>query len=245
MPNNGESIEVLANADGTLDQFQAEGEVIYNSENKQHVIEQGAQYFGSIIYDEPVALLHPNGDPQTKNIPFIVVWLVLGALFFTIRLGFINIRGFKHSLQLAKGKYDDPNAPGQVTHFQALATAVSGTVGLGNIAGVAVAISLGGAGATLWMILAGLLGMSSKFVECTLGVKYRQIDSAGTTYGGPMYYLSRGFAEKGFLKLGNVLAVFFAIVCIGGSIGGGNMFQANQAHAQISGIPRFIIRKII
>ena len=105
-----------------------------------------------------------------------MVWLVLGALFFTLRMGFINIRGFRHSLELAKGKYDDPNAPGQVTHFQALATAVSGTVGLGNIAGVAVAVSLGGAGATMWMIVAGLLGMSSKFVECTLGVKYRFIN---------------------------------------------------------------------
>ncbi|WPY99392.1 amino acid carrier protein [Christiangramia sp. OXR-203] len=232
---NGESIEVLANADGTLDQFQAEGEVIYNSENKQHVIEQGAQYFGSIIYDEPVALLHPNGDPQTKNIPFIVVWLVLGALFFTIRLGFINIRGFKHSLQLAKGKYDDPNAPGQVTHFQALATAVSGTVGLGNIAGVAVAISLGGAGATMWMILAGLLGMSSKFVECTLGVKYRFINADGRVFGGPMNYLRYGLEKRNKRGLGKFLAAFFAILAIGASFGGGNMFQANQSFSILAG----------
>src|SRR5680860_962097 len=124
----------------------------------------GAHNLAQIVYDQPVALLHPNGDFVKKNIPFIVVWLLFGALFFTIRMGFINVRGFKHSLQLASGKYDDPDAPGQITHFQALSTAISGTVGLGNIAGVAVAISLGGAGATFWMILAGFLGMSSKFV---------------------------------------------------------------------------------
>ncbi|HER40327.1 MAG TPA: amino acid carrier protein, partial [Salinimicrobium catena] len=168
---NGEDITAYANAAGNLKYLVKEGGVIYNSENKEHVIEQGAQYLAAVEYDQPVPLTHPNGDFQQKDIPFIVIWLVLGALFFTIRMGFINIRGFGHALDLAKGKYDDPNAPGQVTHFQALATAVSGTVGLGNIAGVAVAVSLGGAGATLWMIVAGLLGMSSKFVECTLGVK--------------------------------------------------------------------------
>lgn len=162
---DGEEIYAYANASGTLRYLVEEGGVIYNSENKQHVIEQGAQYLAAVDYDQPVPLTHPNGDFQQKDIPFIVVWLVLGALFFTIRLGFINFRGFNHSLELARGKFDDPNAPGQVTHFQALATAVSGTVGLGNIAGVAVAVSLGGAGATMWMIIAGLLGMSSKFVE--------------------------------------------------------------------------------
>ncbi len=232
---NGEDVNAYANAKGTLKYLQDEGEVIYNSENKEHVIEQGAQFFASIKYDEPVALLHPNGDPQQKNIPFIVVWLVLGALFFTIRLGFINIRGFKHSLELAKGKYDDPNAPGQVTHFQALATAVSGTVGLGNIAGVAVAISLGGAGATMWMILAGLLGMSSKFVECTLGVKYRFINSEGRVFGGPMNYLRYGLEKRNKRGLGKFLAAFFAILAIGASFGGGNMFQANQSFSILAG----------
>ena len=147
-------------------------------------------------------------------------------------MGFINLRGFRHAFELAKGKYDDPNAPGQVTHFQALATAVSGTVGLGNIAGVAVAISLGGAGATFWMIVAGLLGMSSKFVECTLGVKYRTIDSEGRVFGGPMNYLRYGLAKRRNLKgLGKFLAALFAILAIGASFGGGNMFQANQAFA--------------
>ena len=232
---NGQNINVNANADGNLHHFLDEGEVIYNSENKKHVIEQGAQFFASIKYDEPIALLHPNGDPQKKNIPFIVVWLVLGALFFTIRLGFINLRGFKHALELAKGKYDDPNAPGQVTHFQALATAVSGTVGLGNIAGVAVAISLGGAGATMWMILAGLLGMSSKFVECTLGVKYRFINSEGRVFGGPMNYLRYGLEKRNKKGLGKFLAAFFAILAIGASFGGGNMFQANQSFSILAG----------
>lgn len=232
---NGQNINVNANASGNLRHFLDEGEVIYNSENKKHVIEQGAQYFASIEYDEPIALLHPNGDPQQKNIPFIVVWLVLGALFFTIRLGFINLRGFKHALELAKGKYDDPNAPGQVTHFQALATAVSGTVGLGNIAGVAVAISLGGAGATMWMILAGLLGMSSKFVECTLGVKYRFINSEGRVFGGPMNYLRYGLEKRNKKGLGKFLAAFFAILAIGASFGGGNMFQANQSFSILAG----------
>ncbi|TRO65416.1 amino acid carrier protein [Christiangramia sabulilitoris] len=232
---NGQNFNVYANADGSLNHFLNEGETIYNSENKEDVIEQGAQYFASIEYDEPIVLLHPNGDPQQKNIPFIVVWLVLGALFFTIRLGFINIRGFKHALELAKGKYDDPNAPGQVTHFQALATAVSGTVGLGNIAGVAVAISLGGAGATMWMILAGLLGMSSKFVECTLGVKYRFINSEGRVFGGPMNYLRYGLEKRNKRGLGKFLAGFFAILAIGASFGGGNMFQANQSFSILAG----------
>ncbi len=232
---NGQDIVAYANANGTLKHFLGEGEVIYNSENKKDVIEQGAQFFASITYDEPIPLLHPNGDPQQKNIPFIVVWLVFGALFFTLRLGFINIRGFRHSLQLAKGKFDDPNAPGQVTHFQALATAVSGTVGLGNIAGVAVAVSLGGAGATMWMILAGLLGMSSKFVECTLGVKYRFINSEGRVFGGPMNYLRYGLEKRNKRGLGKFLAGFFAILAIGASFGGGNMFQANQSFSILAG----------
>lgn len=169
--------------------------------------------------------------PLTEEfgIRWIVVWLGLGALFFTIYLKFINFRGFAHALALVRGKYEDKVHPGEVSHFQALTAALSGTVGLGNIAGVAVAISVGGPGATFWMILAGLLGMSSKFAECTLGVKYRMFHEDGTVSGGPKYYLTAGLAEKGLPNLGRVLAVFFAICCIGGSIGGGNMFQANQA----------------
>ena len=169
------------------------------------------------------------------NIPFVLVWLIFAAVLFTLYFRFINFRAFKHGFQLVRGDYSDPMAAGEVTHFQALATALSGTVGLGNIAGVAVAVSLGGPGATFWMILAGLLGMSSKFVECTLGVKYRNEYTDGTVSGGPMYYLSKGLAERGgkLKLLGKVLAVLFAIFCVGGSFGGGNMFQANQSFMQL------------
>jgi AGCS family alanine or glycine:cation symporter len=169
------------------------------------------------------------------DIPFVLVWLIVAATVFTVYFRFINIRAFKHGFELVRGDYHDPEAAGEVTHFQALATALSGTVGLGNIAGVAVAVSLGGPGATFWMILAGFLGMSSKFTECTLGVKYRDTHEDGTVSGGPMYYLTKGLAErgKGFAKFGKLLAVLFAIFCIGGSFGGGNMFQANQSFAQL------------
>ncbi|MGO1586042.1 MAG: alanine/glycine:cation symporter family protein, partial [Mesonia sp.] len=157
------------------------------------------------------------------------------AAFFTVRMGFINFRGFRHALDLAKGKYDDPDAPGSITHFQALSTAVSATVGLGNIAGVAVAISLGGAGATFWMVLAGFLGMSSKFVECTLGVKYRFISKEGKIFGGPMNYLRYGLEKRDLAGLGKFLAGFFAVLGVGASFGGGNMFQANQSFEILSG----------
>jgi AGCS family alanine or glycine:cation symporter len=169
------------------------------------------------------------------QIPFVLVWLIVAAIIFTFYFNFINLRALKHGFELVRGDYHDPEAAGEVTHFQALTTALSGTVGLGNIAGVAVAVSLGGPGATFWMILAGFLGMSSKFTECTLGVKYRKELPDGTVSGGPMYYLAKGLAEKGpgFAKLGKVLAVLFAIFCVGGSFGGGNMFQANQSFAQL------------
>ena len=176
------------------------------------------------------------GDPAYVEIPIIVVWLIVAAAFFTVYLGFQNVRGFKHAIDLVRGKYSDPTDAGEVSHFQALATAVSGTVGLGNIAGVAVAVSLGGPGATFWMILAGLLGMSTKMAECTLGVKYRKERPDGSVSGGPMYYLRDGLAEIGHKRLGKFLAVFFSICCIGGAIGGGNMFQANQATTQLVNI---------
>ena len=167
-------------------------------------------------------------------IPLIVVWLILAATIFTVYMGFLNVRGFKHAIDLVRGKFSDPNDAGEVSHFQALATAVSGTVGLGNIAGVAVAISLGGPGATFWMITAGFLGMSTKLVECTLGVKYRTERPDGSVSGGPMYYLERGVGKvTGSHALGKTLAVAFAIFAVGGSLGGGNMFQANQAAQQI------------
>ena len=233
--DNGGDLTVNAEARGTLKHLVREGGVIYNASNTEDVIEQGAHFLARIVYDEPVILTHPNGDAVTKGIPFIVIWLVLGALFFTLRMGFINLRGFRHSIALARGTYDDPDAPGQVTHFQALATAVSGTVGLGNIAGVAVAVSLGGAGATFWMIVCGLLGMSSKFVECTLGVKYRDILPDGRVFGGPMNYLRYGLEKRNLTGLGKVLAGLFAVLCVGASFGGGNMFQANQSFEQLAG----------
>jgi AGCS family alanine or glycine:cation symporter len=231
---DGRNISVQASANGELKYITQAGDYVYNPENKEDVIAQNAHKFGRIIYDEPVVLTNPNGTPLEKGIPFIVIWLIFGATFFTFRMGFINIRGFKHAIQLAKGKYDEPNAPGSITHFQALATAVSATVGLGNIAGVAIAVSLGGAGATFWMILAGLLGMSSKFVECTLGVKYRFISKEGKIFGGPMNYLRYGLEKRKLGKLGKVLAGFFAVLGIGASFGGGNMFQANQSFEILS-----------
>ena len=166
------------------------------------------------------------------DIKIIVLWLIAGSIFCTFYFNFINLRMFSHALDLVRGRYDKPESKGEVSHFQALSTALSGTVGLGNIAGVAVAISIGGPGATFWMILAGFLGMSLKFCECTLGVKYRVINLDGTVSGGPMHYLSKGLAEKGKATLGKILAVFFSICCIGGALGGGNMFQANQSFQQ-------------
>ncbi|WP_010140570.1 alanine/glycine:cation symporter family protein [Oceanicola sp. S124] len=169
------------------------------------------------------------------SFPWIVLWLVVAATIFTIYFGLIQFRAFPHAIALVSGKYSDPDDAGEVSHFQALATALSGTVGLGNIAGVAVAVSIGGPGATFWMILAGLLGMASKFTECTLGVKYRNEYADGTVSGGPMYYLSKGMTG-GKATLGKVLAVLFSIFCVLGAFGGGNMFQANQAHAQLTNI---------
>ena len=165
--------------------------------------------------------------------PVVLILLAGTAVFLTIYFRFINLRGFKTALNTVKGKYTDPDAPGQITHFQALSAALSATVGLGNIAGVAVAIGIGGPGATFWMILIGLCGMTTKFTECTLGVLYRKIAADGSTRGGPMYYLRDGLAEKGMAGLGKVLAIFFAIMCVAGAIGAGNMFQANQAYEQI------------
>ena len=194
------------------------------------------------------------------TVPIVLIVLIGGAVFFTIYFKFANFTLIRTAIKIVKGDYDkidhhsadpaegDPtpggdvfetiaveNAEGEVTHFQALTAALSATVGLGNIAGVAVAISLGGPGATFWMILAGLFGMASKFTECTLGVKYREVTEDGTVHGGPMYYLSKGLKERGLGGLGNGLAIFFAIMCVGGSFGGGNMFQANQAAEQIIG----------
>jgi len=179
-------------------------------------------------------ILEPDGSQKESPIPLVVIWLIFGAVTFTILLRFINFRGFKHAIMLVRGVYDDPDHKGEVSHFQALTTALSATVGLGNIAGVAIAISIGGPGATFWMIIAGLLGMSSKFIECTLGVKYRIIDKNGVVSGGPMYYLRDGLKKKNMKWLGLILSFIFSILVIGGSLGGGNMFQSNQAFSQLA-----------
>ena len=204
-------------------------------------------------------VFYPIHISETVSIPIVVFALLATGFIFTILFKLINVRRFPLSINIVRGKYDsvdhhevDDKAlvfkadghigdtitteadHGEVSHFQALTAALSGTVGLGNIAGVAIAISLGGPGATFWMIVAGLIGMSSKFVECTLGVKYRDIGEDGTVFGGPMYYLKKGLADIGKKGLGKILAVIFAIMCIGGSFGGGNMFQANQAAQQFN-----------
>ncbi|MEZ4460458.1 MAG: alanine/glycine:cation symporter family protein [bacterium] len=168
--------------------------------------------------------------------PLVVLVLISGAVFFTLRFAFINIRGVLHAVQIVRGIYDDPTAEGEVSHFQALSSALSATVGLGNIAGVAIAVSIGGPGAVFWMMAAAFFGMTSKFAECTLGQMYRQVDEDGHVVGGPMVYLRDGLAELGFKRLGVVLSTMFAVLCILGSFGGGNMFQANQSFLAVAGL---------
>lgn len=177
-----------------------------------------------IFYSVPIA---------GSDVPLIVCWLIFGACFFTVYLGFINIRGFGHAINVVRGKYTKPESAGEITHFQALTAAVSGTVGIGNIAGVAITVSIGGPGAIFWLIVAGLVGMTTKFVECTLGVKYRQQNPDGTVSGGPMYYLRAGLAGRGFPSLGKFLGLFYAVSIIIGCLGIGNMFQSNQAYVQL------------
>jgi AGCS family alanine or glycine:cation symporter len=233
----------LAMGDGKLVYGLHEGKKVGPGDNVYFTNKRGnrsEKTLGKVAYPSQQPFYFKNLTNKSQGIPLIVVWLVVGALFFTFKMRFIQFRGVRHAIDLVRGKYDDPSKnDGEVTHFQALVTALSATVGLGNIAGVAIAISMGGPGATFWMILAGLIGMASKFVECTLGVKYRHIKEDGEVFGGPMYYLSRGLAKRGpgFKQLGKVLAVLFAILCVGGSLGGGNMFQANQAFSQLSQIP--------
>ena len=183
-----------------------------------------------------------GGEVTTLTIPFAVLWLVLGAIFFTLRMGFVQFKLVGHAIQVTRGKYDDPNDEGEVSHFEALTAALSATVGLGNIAGVAIAISIGGPGATLWMILAGVLGMASKFTECSLGQMYRHERSDGSVMGGAMYYLSDGLRDRGpvLATLGKVLAVAFAILCIGGSLAGGNSFQVNQSKDALAEVIPFL-----
>ena len=241
-------------------QIPARGCLLHQEAPEKGIDEKINDWFAPIAgWWESIVLFNvPLTD--TISAPFIVLFLGACGLMFTIYFSFVNVRKFPLAIRVTRGKYDyldkqepipqtsanvhtvdgdivdtikDESHHGEVNHFQALATAVSGTVGLGNIAGVAVAIALGGPGATFWMIVCGLLGMSTKFVECTLAVKYRDIDKRGVVYGGPMYYLSRALVGTKFSAIGKPLAVLFAILCVGGSFGGGNAFQSNQATAQI------------
>lgn len=191
------------------------------------------EYLGKILFWDPFAAMGLN---LGADVPFIVVWLIGGGLFFTFYLKFINLRGIKQGFALAFGRDKRHAGKGDTSHFQAVATALSSTVGLGNIAGVAVAISLGGPGATFWMIVAGLLGMSSKFAECTLGVKYRRINEQGQVSGGPMYYLLDGLKERGLPRTGKFLSYLYGITIALSAFGIGNMFQSNQIHAQLSNV---------
>ncbi len=178
-------------------------------------------YLGAVIFFDVL--------PGEGAMPFIVAWLIVGAVFLTIRMGFINLRMFRHAYHILRGRYQIKDTQGEVTPFQALTTALSATVGLGNIAGVALAVSIGGPGATFWMIVAGFLGMTSKFTEATLAQAYREIRPDGHVMGGAMEYLSRGFAERGYAKAGKGLAIFFCVLTIGGALGGGNAFQVSQS----------------
>lgn len=196
------------------------------------------QWFGTWIVEPAETIIYWR--VPILDMPLVVLWLIAGAVLFTFRTRFVNLRMAGHGVGLVSGRYDDPESEGEVSHFQALASALSATVGLGNIAGVAIAVGTGGPGATFWMILAGLFGMSSKFVECTLGQQYREERPDGRILGGPMQYLSVGLAEKGWPRLGRVLAGLFVVLCIGTSLGGGNTFQVRQSLAQIQEIVPFL-----
>ena len=202
------------------------------------MLNQINDFFGIFVgFLEPILFMQLNG------FPLIVLVLLSGALIFTLYFKFINVRGFMHSIDIIKGKYDNPKDTGQISHFQALTSALSATIGLGNIAGVAIAVSLGGAGAVFWMVFIAFFSMSAKFVSSTLGQLYRKVNDDGSVSGGPMYYLDYGLREKGYKKLGKILGAIYAIFIIGGAFGGGNMFQANQSYelfGKLIGLPNYL-----
>ena len=205
-------------------------------------LEQG---FASYVVDPIEAVIFFDvafWNPDV-TLPLVVLWLIIGATFFTLRFQFVNFRAFRHAIDCTRGRFTDPQAAGEISHFQALSAALSATVGLGNIAGVAFAVGIGGPGAIFWMIVAGFLGMSSKFAECALGQLYRVTRSDGHVSGGAMHYLRDGLAELGLARLGKVLATIFALMCIGASFGGGNMYQANQSYAQVAEVLPFMAGK--
>ncbi len=202
------------------------------------MLEQINNFFGIFVeFLAPILFMELNG------FPLIVLVLLFGAITFTLYFRFINVKGFRHAIDIIKGKYDNPEDTGQISHFQALTSALSATIGLGNIAGVAVAVSLGGPGAVFWMVFIAFFSMSAKFVSCTLGQLYRKVNNDGSVSGGPMYYLSEGLKERGFGTIGKILGGMYAIFIIGGAFGGGNMFQANQSYelfGKLIGIPNYI-----
>lgn len=196
-------------------------------EKINEVVEPVSDFVGGIVF------WGPDFGGDIGAVPLVLILLAATAVILTLLFGFINVRAFRTAIRTARMKYTSPDAPGQITHFQALSAAVSATVGLGNISGVAIAIGIGGPGATFWMIVMGLFSMTTKFAECTLGVKYRRIAPDGRVHGGAMYYLKEGLKERGLAPLGLVLAALFAVFCIGGAFGAGNMFQINQACSQV------------
>ncbi|MBA0049583.1 alanine:cation symporter family protein [Streptomyces sp. AJS327] len=194
------------------------------------VVEPVATFMNDLVFYEVTV-------PGTgANLPLMVAWLVIAGVLFTAYFGFVQVRYMRTAIRLVRGKYDQKDAPGELSHFQALTSAVSGTVGLGNIAGVAIAVSIGGPGATFWMIACGFVGMATKFTECTLGVKYRTIHPDGTVSGGPMQYLTRGLAERGLPNLGKVLAACSAAMILLFAFFGGNLFQVNQSLEQLTSV---------
>ena len=202
------------------------------------MLEQINNFFGIFV-----EFLAPILFMELNSFPLIVLVLLFGAITFTLYFRFINVKGFRHAIDIIKGKYDNPEDTGQISHFQALTSALSATIGLGNIAGVAVAVSLGGPGAVFWMVFIAFFSMSAKFVSCTLGQLYRKVNNDGSVSGGPMYYLSEGLKERGFGTIGKILGGMYAIFIIGGAFGGGNMFQANQSYelfGKLIGIPNYI-----
>ena len=207
-------------------------------------LERINDFFGIFVsYLYPILFFDISLGYLSSPLPLIVIVLLSGTIIFTFYFRFINIRGFKHAIDIIKGKYDNPNDIGQISHFQALTSALSATIGLGNIAGVAVAVSLGGPGAVFWMVFIAFFSMSAKFVSCTLGQVYRKVNKDGTVSGGPMYYLDIGLSEKGFGTLGKILGIMYALFIIGGAFGGGNMFQANQSYelfGKLIGIPNYL-----
>lgn len=199
------------------------GELTVSATNVEEWNQQG--YLKKNSQGEPAYLF----TESVGGIPFVVAWLAAGGVFFTLYMRGFNFWGFGHAVDIVRGKYDNPDETGEVTHFQALASALSATIGLGNIAGVTIAMTIGGPGAFFWMLLCGLFGMCSKFTECTLGQKYRYVKPDGTVLGGPMRYLKVGLAEMKLGLLGSFLSILFAIMCVLASFGGGNMLQANQS----------------